>query len=81
MKKMVDDNNEYVEKVKKYSFDQLMQELQPKWTNQRFLNEREQTELALLILEYRLRGFDMEYFTSGAGSYIATSRGGICSIL
>ena len=81
LKKMVDNNQEYVEKIKNYSFDDLMNELQPKWTNQRFLNEKEATEFALLIIEYRMRGLDMEYFTSGAGSYITAKKGMDCIIL
>lgn len=70
LKKMIDDNPDFVTLVKTYDFIKLIEELQPKWTNQKFLSEKETVELTLLIMEYQLRGCDMEYFTSGSGSYI-----------
>lgn len=65
IKELLEKNKDYVEEVKAYSFEKLMQELQPRWTAQRELDEAESTKLVILLFEY---GFDMEYFKSGAGS-------------
>jgi len=81
LKKLVEENTEYVTRIQKYSFDELISELQPKWSNQRFLEQREAEELTLLLLEYRLRGLDIEYFTQGGGSYIKTNKDSECSLL
>lgn len=82
LKKMVEDNPDFVNVIKSYDFTKLMEELQPKWTNQNFLSERETTELTLLFMEYQLRGFDTEYFTTGAGSYVKPhSNSPECTIL
>ena len=43
-KKIIEEKKDYVEQCKKYSFDELMQDLQPKWSNQRFLDEDGQKE-------------------------------------
>ena len=57
-----------------------MHELQPMWTNQRNLSEKETKKFVLLVFEYRLRGFDMEYFQCGAGSHIKQQSNNRCLI-
>jgi hypothetical protein len=70
IKKLYEDNSNYIAEISEYPFGKLINELQPKWSNQNFLSTDDQVKLTLLLLEYRKRGFDIEYFTSGAGSYI-----------
>lgn len=81
LKELREKNSEYCSKIQKYEFEQLMGELQPLWTNQHFGTKEENEKMILLILEYRLRGMDMEYFTSGAGSFIRTKPEQNCVIL
>jgi hypothetical protein len=61
-------NQTFYNQIRNYSFEQLMAELQPKWNNQKSLSEDEGKKLALLIIEYRSRGFDIEYLINGAGA-------------
>jgi hypothetical protein len=68
IKKLLVDNKSYWDQIKNYSVMQLVSEIQPKWNKQNSLSEKEATKLTLLMLEYRLRGLDMEYFTCGAGA-------------
>ena len=81
LKKMIDENQNYYNQIKKYSFEELINNLQPRWSNQNFLNEKETMELTLLFFEYRVRGLDPEYFTAGAGSHVKRSQSESCIIL
>lgn len=81
LKELREKNSEYCSKIRKYDLTHLIEELQPLWTNQHFGTEDEKKQMLLLILEYRMRGMDMEYFTSGAGSFIRTKPEQECIIL
>ena len=84
LQNIVKANEQYFDEIETYDFDDLMNALQPLWTNQHFNTEHDAIKLTLLILQYQLRGFDMEYFMSGGGSNIRTTRklsDGICIVL
>ena len=68
IQELIRDNLSYWNKIKGYSVMQLISEIQPKWNELRSLSKKEASEMSLLMLEYRLRGLDIEYFTHGAGS-------------
>ena len=68
LKQLIIDNQSFWRDIKGYSIQQLVAEIQPKWHKQSSLSEKKAKELILLLLEYRLRGLDIEYFKSGAGA-------------
>lgn len=68
IQKLLADNKSFWTEIKDYSVIQLVSEIQPRWNQQNSLSQKDTVKLVLLMLEYRLRGLDMEYFTSGAGA-------------
>jgi hypothetical protein len=82
LKKLIEDNESYVSDLKNLNLTELIEEIQPRWSDQRFLNEEEGKKLTLLLIEYQMRGLDMDYFLCGSGSYIkSTSTESSCNIL
>ena len=69
MKESFEKYPDYAEQTWDMSFDDLIKEIQPRWSsrNSDSLNEVHGTLMCIAMMEYRLRGLDMEYFTSGAG--------------
>lgn len=68
LKKLIADKQAFWNKIKTYSIHQLVAKIQPMWNQQKSLSEKKAKKLVLLLLEYRLRGLDIEYFTAGAGA-------------
>ena len=83
LQQLIDENNEYINKIKTYDFVKLMDKVQPLWTNQNFNSKANDTKLILLLLEYQLRGYSMEYFSNGEGSHIKIDNklATICTVL
>lgn len=75
LQQLIASRHDYVQTIKTYDLNQLMNKIQPMYNKLNRLSEEEAEKLVLLMLEYRLRGLDMEYFTQGAGGR------GNCSIL
>ena len=64
--------NELANKVTNYDIEKLMFVIQPNWnklhTDSESMTEKETLELLIGLREYKRRGLDMEYLTSGAGA-------------
>lgn len=68
LKKLIADNQTYWKKIERYSSIKLVEKIQPIWNKRNSLKEKEAKKVTLLLLQYRLRGLDPEYFTHGAGA-------------
>ena len=68
IKEIIQKNQLLWAKIKNYDTSKLIEELQHKWNKRNKLSQEEGEKLCLLMLAYRLRGLDVEYFTAGAGA-------------
>jgi len=68
LQKVIEKHQTFWNQIKDYDLLWLVQEIQPKWNNRNKLSNDESEKLALLMLTYRLKGLDPEYFTCGAGA-------------
>ena len=69
MKKMFEKHHTYAEELRKKNITELIGEIQPRWRKRNGnLSDKEGELMCIAMMEYRLRGCDMEYFTSGFGS-------------
>ena len=60
--------HKYWVKVQSYNDKVLIKEIQNLWNNRNRLNEGDTEKMTLLLLTYRLRGLDTQYFISGDGA-------------
>jgi len=68
IRELIMKNQSYWDEIRHYNGVQLVQEIEPLWNNRYNITEVEAMKLTLLMLAYRLAGFDHEYFTAGASS-------------
>lgn len=73
MKKVFEQYSDYWVSLLDKNLSELCAEIQPKWNlrNSKKLTEEMATVMCVSMMEYRLRGYDMEYFTNGFGSTIS----------
>jgi hypothetical protein len=73
--------NNLIESIKKYDINKLMRLIQPLWkkshSKPHSVTKLETIKLMVGLTEYKSRGLDMEYWTSGAG----VARRNKCTIL
>lgn len=67
LKNLLTEQSALWEEAKSMGVVRLITEIQQLWSLKRDLNELESKRLAVLILAYRIQGYDIEYFTQGAG--------------
>src|SRR5206468_768503 len=64
LKQMIEENRPFVKKVQSYGWQQLTAELQTKYLTMSTMNHQQANELAILILEYKSRGFDFGFIAN-----------------
>lgn len=69
MKDTYEKHYEYTNKLRNMNVEEITGEIQPRWGRRNGRLSDEDSELLFIgLMEWRLKGLDIAYFTSGAGS-------------